>query len=204
VNIHVDGKFTLAAAGILAARLRVGQEITPDQLAKLKAEDDQELATQKALHFLSIRPRSRAEVRNNLVKRGMDHALVETTLSHLEEIGMLDDEAFARLWVENRNTFRPRSKAFLRLELRRKGLEDVTIQAVLEEGIDEQALALQAAKKQARRYAHLDWQSFRLKMVGFLGRRGFSYEIIAPVVSEVWHELQTADPGSKSEKEAEK
>jgi regulatory protein len=101
--------------------------------------------------------------------------------------------------VENRNTFRPRGQSALRMELRRKGLSDETIQSVLDEQVDEETLAFEAARKYARRLAGLEWAEFRQKLGGVLARRGFSYTTLAPVVSEVWKETQTADGGSISE-----
>jgi regulatory protein len=199
VNLHLDGAFAFGLAGIVAAWLKVGQELSEERILALQAEDKQESTYQKALHFLSYRPRSSQEVRRNLLGRGCDPALVEATLSRLMQAGLVDDQAFARAWVENRNTFHPRGRSALRIELRRKGLDDETVRAVLDgmEAEDEENLALQAARTQARRYAGLEWQAFRQKLGGFLARRGFSYATLAPVVSKVWEELQTADTGRK-------
>jgi regulatory protein len=199
VNIHLDGEFAFGLAGIVAAWLKVGQELSEERILALQAEDEQERTYQKALHFLSYRPRSSQEVRRNLLGRGIDPALVEATLSRLMQAGLVDDQAFARAWIENRNTFHPRGRSALRIELRRKGLDDETIRAVLDglEEEDEENLALQAARTQARRYAGLEWQAFRLKLGGFLARRGFTYATLAPVISKVWEELQTADTGRK-------
>ena len=61
--------------------------------------------------------------------------------------------------------------------------------------MDEETLALEAARKYARRLAGLEWPEFRQKLGGFLARRGFSYTTASPVVSEVWKEIQTADDG---------
>jgi regulatory protein len=197
VNIYLDGEFAFGLAGILATWLKTGQEISDDKIAALQADDARETMYQKALHFLSYRPRSSQEVRQNLIKRGCDETLVEETVSRLQQGGLVNDEEFARTWVENRSAFRPRSKSALRMELRRKGLSDETVQSVLDEIKDEQALAFEAARKQARRYAGLEWPDFRQKLGSFLARRGFSYSTLAPVVSEVWEEVQTADGGSK-------
>ena len=106
---------------------------------------------------------------------------------------------FARAWVENRNTFRPRGKPALRMELRRKGLSDEIIQSVVDAHVPEESLALEAARKYARRLKDLEWPEFRQKLGGFLTRRGFSYTTLAPVVSEVWKETQTANAGSISD-----
>ena len=202
VNVHLDGEFAFGLAAIVAAWLKVGQELDDEKIARLQAEDAREVAYQKALHFLSYRVRSSAEVRQNLTRRGMAEELVEATVARLQGNGLLDDTQFARQWVDNRNEFRPRSRAALKLELRRKGLDDEVIQSTLETGVDEEALARQAARKQARRYAGLEWQAFRQKLGGFLARRGFSYDIIAPVLSEVWNEIgQTAEAGDTPNEE---
>lgn len=199
VNIYLDGEFAFGLARITAAWLKVGQGLDDDKIAALQAEDARETAYQKALHFLSYRPRSSQEVRQNLTKRGYDGTLVEETISRLQRAGLVNDEDFARAWVENRSAFRPRSKSALRMELRQKGLSDEVVRSVLDEEVDEQALAFEAARKQARRYAGLEWPEFRQKLGGFLARRGFSYTTLAPVVSEVWREFQAADAGNKSD-----
>jgi regulatory protein len=201
VNIYLDGEFAFGLAVVVAAWLRLGQELGEEKIAGLKMQDEHEIAYQKALHFLSYRPRSSAEVRQNLSKRGIAEALIEETLNRLQSNGLVDDQAFARAWVENRNTFRPRGKPALRMELRRKGLSDEIVQSVLDTQVNEAALALTTARKYARRLAGLEWPEFRQKLSGFLARRGFSYTTLAPVVSEVWKETQTADAGSISDNE---
>jgi regulatory protein len=195
VNVYLDGEFAFGLARILAAWLKVGQELSEEKIASLKTEDEREVTYQKALHFLSYRPRSSAEVHQNLTKRGISETLAKETVSRLQSSGLVNDDAFAQAWVENRNAFRPRSKSALRMELRRKGLSDETVQSVLDEHVDEQALAFEAARKYARRLAGLEWPEFRQKLGGFLARRGFSYTTLAPVVSEVWKETQMADTG---------
>ncbi len=195
VNIYLDGEFAFGLARITAGWLKVGQELSEEKIASLQAEDESEMAYQKALHFLSYRPRSSAEVRQNLAKRGTPEALVEETVNRLQRAGLINDQEFARAWVENRNTFQPRSKLALRMELRRKGLSDEIVQLVLDEQVDEEALAFEAARKYARRLTGLEWLEFRRKLCGFLARRGFSYTTLSPVVSEVWKETRTADGG---------
>jgi regulatory protein len=201
VNIYLDGEFALGLAAIVAAWLRVGQDLDEGQIAKMKAADEREVTYQKALHFLSYRPRSSAEVRQNLLKRGISESLIQETVERLEKAKLVNDEAFAQAWVENRNSFHPRGKPALRLELRRKGLSDEIVQSVLDRQVNEEVLAFEAARKYAQRLAGLAWSEFRQKLGGFLARRGFSYETLAPVVSEVWKEFQMADTGSKSDKE---
>lgn len=195
VNIHLGGEFAFGLSRITAGWLKVGQELSEEMITSLKADDACEITYQKVLHFLSYRPRSSAEVRQNLTKRGTPEALIEATIDRLERAGLVNDQEFARAWVENRNTFQPHSKSALRMELRRKGLSDEVFQPVLDEQVDEQALAFEAARKYAWRLMDLEWLKFHQKLSGFLARRGFSYATLSPVVSEVWKEIRTADEG---------
>ena len=193
VTIYLDGKFAFGLARITAGWLKVGQELNEEKILALQAEDARETAYQKALHFLSFRPRSSTEVRQNLNQHRIPEAIVEETVNHLISAGLVNDQEFARAWVENRNTFQPRSKSALRMELRRKGLSDEIVQPVLDEQVNEEALAFEAARKYARRLVGLEWLEFRRKLGGFLARRGFPYTTLSPVVSEVWKETSTAD-----------
>ena len=145
---------------------------------------------------MGYRPRSCAEVSRNLLAHGCEEKLAVEIIQFHQQAGLLDDKVFARLWVENRNSFRQRSKSLLRNELKRKGISEDIIQPLLDEIVDEESLALEAARKQARRYEDMDWYEFRQKMGGFLARRGFSYSTLSPIVLQVWEEITTTDTGS--------
>jgi len=195
VNVYIDGEFAFGLARIVAAWLKTGQEISDEKIASLQAEDEREVVYQRALHFLSYRPRSSAEIRKNLEKHKATAALIAETIERLEGNGLVNDETFARLWVENRNQFRPRSRSYLTMELRQKGIDDEITRTILDANVDEETLALEAARKYARRVAGLDRNEFRNKLGGFLARRGFSYAIIAPVIAQLWEEMQSTDDG---------
>ncbi len=196
VNIYLDDAFAFGLSRIVAAWLQVGQTLSEEKIAQLQSDDSREVGLQKALNFLSFRARSVHEVRQNLIKHEFSGSVIEEIIQTLERAGYLNDKDFAKNWVENRNTFRPRSKRALRMELRNKGLSEEDYQPVLEEDVDEDALALQAARKHFRRLSGYEWQDFRNKMSGFLGRKGFSYGVVAPVVRQVWEENQPTDQPS--------
>src|SRR5918994_5860097 len=86
-----------------------------------------------AARFLEARPRSEAEVRRKLVRLGYQPALVDEVLTRLVELRYLDDEAFARAWVESRDRARPRGEHALRQELGRLGVERGLVDEVLDE-----------------------------------------------------------------------
>ena len=190
VNIHLDGEFAFGLARIVAAWLQLGQTLDDEKIARLQADDARERAMQQAMLFLSYRARSEAEIRQNLRKHEIPEAFIEETLERLRRNGFADDEQFASAWVENRTMFRPRGRRALALELRQKGLDDATIESALD-GVDDEALAYEAGLKKASKLRVQDWSEFRKKLSEFLARRGFSYPVIAPVVTRLWNEIHT-------------
>ena len=189
VNVHLDGEYAFGLARIVAAWLRVGQELDEEKLKQLEVEDARERAVQQALLFLSYRARSESEIRQNLRKHEMPEEIIEETLARLRQDGLANDGQFAQAWVENRSTFRPRSRHMLAMELRQKGLDDEAVSSALED-VDDEPLAYEAAKKRAPRLQALERADFRKKLSEFLARRGFSYSVIAPVVTRIWNEVR--------------
>jgi len=189
VNIYLDGEFAFGLARIVAAWLRTGQELSEEKIEQLQAEESRERAFQQALLFLSYRSRSEAEIRQNLRKHEFPEPVIETTLERLREGGLANDNQFARAWVENRTTFRPRSRRLMAMELRQKGLNEEAVSSAVED-VDDEALAYEAAQKRAVRFKGLEWNEFRKKLSDFLARRGFSYSVIAPVITRIWNEAR--------------
>ena len=198
VNIHLDGEFAFGLATIVATWLKVGQELSDEKIAKLQAEDARERAYLQAMLYLSYRARSESEIRQNLRKHEIPETVIEETLEKLRGDGLANDNQFARAWVENRNTFRPRSRRALAMELRQKGIKDETVTSALA-GVDEDALAYEAAHKRINRLKGLEWNEFRKKLSEFLARRGFPYSVIAPVVSKAWNETHAEEQHSEDE-----
>jgi regulatory protein len=188
VNVFLDGRYAFGLAAIEAARLRHGQILSDEDIEKLKERDSFEKAHDRALRFLSYRPRSEAEVRRYLQDKSVSPAIEEEVIERLTRVKLLDDLAFARYWVENRKSFNPRGLRMLRYELRQKGLSDKTIAQALMD-LDEEEDAYQVALRRGRRLAHLDQVSFRRKLGAHLLRRGFPYEVVDSTVERAWQEL---------------
>jgi regulatory protein len=193
VNVYLDDEFAFGLARIIAAWLHLGQELSADKIASLTAQDAGEVAYQQALHFISFRPRSEVEVRKKLAEKGAEPEVIESVLTRLRTAQLVGDEQFARKWIDNRSTFRPRSHRMLRYELHQKGVGEVFIQQALAEADNEPDLAYQAGIKYARRLEGLDWELFRKRLSGFLGRRGFPYGTIAPVVRQIWDDNHSTE-----------
>ena len=189
VSVFLDDKpaFSLLAEVALKEGLKVGQELTESRLEALTDIDRCQRCLNAALRLLGYRPRSEAEIRQRLLKRGFDGGAAEKALARLKEQGLIDDAAFARFWKDNRESFSPRSRRLTGLELRRKGLPGDVIDEVVRE-IDESDSAYRAALGKARRLLLTDYRLFRRRLGAHLGRRGFGYEIIEETVTRIWKE----------------
>ena len=191
LNISLDGEFAFSLDRLTAAWLKVGRNLSQQEIATLQEKDEQEVAFNRALHFLSYRARSEAEMQTYLNKKGFSDFVSQTVIDRLKEERLLNDTRFAEDWIDNRASFRPRSQNQLRFELRRKGLEESTIEHALQKAnLDELNLARAAGTKLARRYTELPWLAFRQKMSAALARRGFNYETASIVTRQLWDEAQ--------------
>ena len=95
------------------------------------AVDDPAVVLEAAARFLEVRSRSVAEVRRRLTSNGYRPDLIDGAITRMTELGMLDDQAFARAWVESRDRSRPRGERAIRVELSQKGVDRVVIDEVL-------------------------------------------------------------------------
>jgi regulatory protein len=181
VNVYIDGEFALAVTAVTAAGLRRGQHLSDADIEKLKEEDQRDKAYNRAVRFLGFRVRSQAEMERYLRDKGYPADVVAETIDRLARQQYLNDEEFARAWLDNRERFRPRGQQALRYELRQKGVAADVIEAAVA-AVDEDELAWAAVEGKLQRWQSLDEPALRQKMMGFLSRRGFNYEVIQRVV----------------------
>ena len=104
-----------------------------DKRERRAAVDDPAVVLEAAARFLEARSGSVAEVKRRLGRAGYRAELIDGAILRLTELGMLDDEAFGRAWVESRDRARPRGEIALRRELSLKGLDRAVVDEVLEE-----------------------------------------------------------------------
>jgi regulatory protein len=198
VNVYLDETFAFGLSALEAARLRKGQYLTDGEIAALKGRDVVEKSYERAVRFLGNRPRSAAEVRRNLVEKEVEATVIDEVLTRLESQGYVDDLAFARFWVSNRQQFKPRGARALRFELREKGVPQAVIDEVLAD-LDATESAYQAAQDKARRFRSLlqqDRRAFREKVGSFLTRRGFDYNTAREVIDRLINEYDSEMDGT--------
>ena len=177
------------------------RESLAEKRERRAAVDDPAVVLEAAARFLEARARSIGEVRRRLTSAGYRADLVEGAITRLGELGMLDDEAFARAWVESRDRARPRGERALADELRLRGVDRTVIAAALDErreasaateSADEiapsadEAAALRLLERNSRLLARVaDPRARRQRAYALLARNGFDPGICATLAARV-------------------
>ncbi len=193
VNVFVDGQFKTSLSLALVTRLglKAGSDITGITLQTLKQKSQFEKLYNRALHFLSFRPRSEKELRDHFRRNSRTGQVISERnkdisrlIDKLKKKGFVNDHEFATWWVEQRQTFRNKSKLVIAYELRQKGIDVKIISEALSQ-IDEAETVRHIAQKKIRSMENENRVKARWKLGEFLKRRGFSWGTIQAVVDEL-------------------
>jgi regulatory protein len=185
-GVHLDGSLALELSDWTIGKfgLRTGDDLDEQTVYKLKSAEAESRAKNIAINYLSYRPRSSKEVTFHLTKKGFEDECAESVTRHLQSIKMIDDDRFAYAFVRDRLKKKPTGQALLRQQLLSKGISSEMTDKVLAELVSpqsQQASALQAAKRKIQLTQHaakkIDAEKRKKRILDFLLRRGFSYEI---------------------------
>jgi len=146
------------------------------------------------LRRLSHAPRTRAELEKDLARRGADPEVSAQVLDRFEEVGLIDDASYARMWVESRHRGKALARSVLKQELRQRGVDSESIDVAIEQ-IDDDAeyqRALEFASRKARVKAGEDSAKALSRLAGQLARKGYpagvcfsvSKEVLGPLLEE--------------------
>lgn len=176
-SIYVDGKYacSFSERELLNLGLQINQELSEAELATLKDDATLGKAYDRSLDLISRRLRSRWELEDYLKRKDYAPEVIERTIEHLAERGYVDDETFARRWVENRRLLKSTSKRRLAQELRQKRIADDIIDQVLaEDETDELEVLKDLVTRKRKQTKYQD----DLKLMQYLARQGYSYNDI--------------------------
>ena len=191
VNIYLNGNFAFGLYRDTAAWLETGQVISDEKIKELLEKDQQAEVYQKALDFISFKPRTTQETRHKLKQAGYETFLVDSAIDALVNNGLLNDEYYAEQWVEERLRLKPRSKRVLIYELLKKGISENLIQSAVE-NVDDFQSAYDIASGRLFRYEGLSKFEFRNKLGNYLAGKGYSYDVISEVSQRLWEEISSS------------
>lgn len=181
-SIFIDGKYTfsLGESELINSGLKIGQEISKEELEKLKDTARLDKAYDSALNLIARRPRSKWELTQYLKRKNYDQTETDSIINKLSERNYADDISFAKTWVNNRRLLKPTSRKKLMLELRQKGVSSEIISQVLEE---DETLDMDTLKELINKKRRQTKYQDDLKLMQFLARQGFNYGDIKQALS---------------------
>jgi regulatory protein len=190
VRVEIDGVRFGSITREVAARegLVVGQPVDAELQERLGVAADLEAAFRTVLRALEVRSYARADLGRRLRRKGHAVAAVEAALARAVDLGLLDDTAFARTYVETRAA-RGRGPSRLTRDLLAMGVErsliDHAVAAQWPEGSDRSAVPLALARKRVSQLGSLPRQTKRRRLVAYLARRGFTGREVTEIVDQV-------------------
>lgn len=149
--------------------------------------DPESVARAIALRLLERQPRTRVELERAMSRRDVPPDVAAAVLDRFTDVGLVDDEAFATAWVESRHRGRGLAKRALAAELRRRGVDEATLKVAVDEvsDEDEEAAARALVARKLPGMAGLAADARTRRLVGMLGRKGFSSGLAFKVVREM-------------------
>lgn len=184
VNIFIDGKFSfsLDLTQVVDYKLKIGKELSSEELAELKRASEFGKLYQRTLEWVLMRPRSEKETRDYLSQKLRESSsdekrkLAQMVIDKIVSRGYVDDLAFAKYYVENRFVKKGISHKRLVMELMKKGVKKDIVEEVLGARNDEEEILKMIAKK---RHKYDDD-----KLIQYLCRQGFDYQLVRNLVSD--------------------
>lgn len=174
--------------------------LPPDEAALGPEADHEAVARKILLDQLTGQARSRSELAGKLARKGVPEDVGERLLDRFEEVGLVDDAAFARSWVESRQAGKGLARRALAQELRRKGVDDETAKEALAEvdDADEEESARILVRRKLRSVARVDRAAAVRRLSGMLARKGYGPSVAFRVVRE---ELEAAGHGADEDED---
>jgi regulatory protein len=176
-SVYVDEvySFSLSEVALIESKLHSGVELTEQEVNSYKKLSIDDKLYGRALRYVAMRQRTTWEVLFYLERNGADPSLSETILNKLSIVGLLDDEKFARSYVNDKQLLRPTSRRKIIMELKKKRIASEIIERVLAENSgemngDQVALAEVITRKRRQTKYQDD-----TKLMQYLARQGFGY-----------------------------
>ena len=188
-NIYVDDDFFcgLYEDTILKYGLRRNDDISETMLNEIKDFDEYIYGKKISYDYLSYRIRTVSEIRQKLKSRKISGKTIDKILLHLNELGLTNDEEFAKQLIKEKISRKPIGKKLLKQKLFEKGVPKAVGEDVLEKifkDVDEKELAIENFKKYFPKIKGRDKKEQKKMTFDYLARKGFDYDVINEVIYE--------------------
>lgn len=185
VNIYLDNKFGfgLDLENFVKLGLKINQELSDLEVEKIVKKAEFQKTFDKLLRFVMVRPRSEKEIKDYFKRKKVHESIHKDLFNRLNQLDLIDDIKFAKWWIDQRQSFRPKSKRILNSELRIKGINSEIINNILEDSeIDELKIAKELLKKKEYKWDKYDEKVKKQKIITYLSGKGFSWDVIEKII----------------------
>ncbi len=178
-NIFVNQKYelSLTITQVIALNIKIGSELSPEELDNLRAESEFGKLYMRALEYISLRPRSEREMINYLHRKKISVPVSQRVISKLLDNNYINDVKTAEAWINNRFITKGISKRKLRIELMKKGISSNVIDEVINNNErNDRTEIKKIIDRKRNRYSNTD------KLILYLVRQGFDYNLAKSTV----------------------
>lgn len=185
VNVYLDNKFGFGIdlENYVVLGLKEGKIYSEEEINKIIKKAQFQKTLDRLLRFATLRPRSEREIKDWLRRKEVHESLNDELFKRLKRLELLDDSKFAKWWIDQRISFKPRGIKALKYELFQKGIDKGIIDKVLEDSeIDEVKIANKLLEKNSYKWRNLKGFEERQKKSQFLAGKGISWDSIKKVL----------------------
>ncbi len=186
VNIYIDNMFAFGLTNELRYKfdLQINQELEESFIENVIKAEEQSKVTMAALNLISYRQRSIKEINDKLIEKGFEASFIEISIEYCKELNYLNDEHFARSFINDKQNLNKFGSKRIKYELIKKGISKDIIEEQLDIDPDEEyEIALVLAEKKINSYKNDDRNSIYRKLSGFLLRKGYPYDVVKKVLN---------------------
>jgi regulatory protein len=180
-SVFVDNKyaFSLSERALMDSKLANGDELDNSKVNRLKELSGDDKLYNRALKLVASRSKTEGEMRDYLRRKDASPALVDTILNKLSDIDLINDEKYARSFVNDRLLLRPTSRRKIIAELKKKHIKQSTIDSALTDYSGDPHALNEVIRQKRRQEKYKD----NLKLMQYLARQGFNYDDIRSALS---------------------
>ena len=186
VNIYIDGEFACGMESIIALenRLKVGTQISLEELRELSRQSDIESAFTKAVKLLSRALKTQQELKNYLTNKGYSLDVIDIVIGKLKSYNYINDTEYATAYINEKKTKNGKKKIYI--ELRQKGVSDKILEKVLKTITKEQEI--QTIKRLTEKYIKGKTLDIKLKknLANYLYSRGFEWGDYIDIINDLF------------------
>lgn len=196
-NIYVDGEYAFSVHEDVMVKFQLfkNRNINTSEMQLVLDEEERNCCRLQAIKYLGFRPRTRWELEQYLFQKGYDEQIVRDTVEWCADKSYVNDERYARQWVEERMANRPRGRHLLMREMQQRGIDPHVAEIALHgvAGEDEKEAAIYLLRKKFKPGSFADFKTFLYKAGGYLQRKGFDHTITRQAINSIKNEFLESD-----------